>query len=166
MKAAIRMALPLLVGAYACFAQTGSPLDRLAFLSGEWKFDGTSELGTGEGLTSFAAEIDKRIIVRRSWTKYASGGSAGPRREDLLIIYAEGTDLRAIYFDGEGHVIRYNVTVPSASTAVFESDASQPGPRFRLTHAVDGARMATKFEIAPPGQPAFKTYVSGTLTKR
>ena len=31
----------------------------------------------------------------------------------------------SIYFDTESHIIRYNLTFPSANKAIFESDATQ-----------------------------------------
>ena len=63
-------------------------------------------------------------------------------------------------------MIHYNVTTPSPDTAVFESDPSHPGPRYRLTHAVKGKTMETKFEIAPPGQSQYQTYVSGRAIRK
>jgi len=147
---------------------SGSPLQPLAFLLGEWTSKGSSELGEGEGLSSFNLELDGRILVRRSSTKFTSGRAAGTKHEDLLVIYAEGpaADLRAVFFDGEGHVIYYFVSIPAPQTAVFESDPAQPGPRYRLTHAVRGDSLETKFEIALPGQTEFKAYISGTSTKK
>jgi hypothetical protein len=142
-----------------------SPLGRVAFVYGEWATKGPSELGDCEGVATFAPDVENHVVTRRSWLKFSSGANAGTRHEDLLIIYPEGEELRAIYFDGEGHVIHYKVTTPSASTAVFESDPAQPGPRFRLTHAIRGKRLETKFEIAMPGAE-FKTHISGMATRK
>ncbi len=147
---------------------TVSPLQTLAFLLGDWISKGATELGESEGLSSFAGELDGRIMVRRSSTKFISGRSAGTKHEDLLVIYAEGpaAGLRAIFFDGEGHVIHYLLAVPEPQTAVFDSDPAQPGPRYRLTHTVKNNRLETKFEIALPGQTEYKTYISGTSIKK
>ena len=139
---------------------------QLEFLAGTWVTKGDSELGRAEGSSTFAFELGGQILVRRSWVKYSGGRGAGTRHDDLLIVYAEGPAFRAIYFDGEGHVIRYSVAIPSPGVAVLESEASGPGPRFRLTHAVQGREMQTKFEIAPPGGSGYKTYVSGTSTRQ
>ncbi len=144
------------------------PLQKIAFLFGEWTARGDTELGAAEGVCSFAPEIGNRLVVRRSWVKYGSGRAAGTRHEDLLLVYVEATDprLRAIFFDGEGHVIHYSVTVPSPNKAVFESEPSQPGPKYRLTHTVTDKTLETKFEVAPPGQSKYQTYVSGSATRK
>jgi len=169
MHAAHRTAAALLIAAAAAIAQnTAAPLDRVAFLLGDWLTHDDTELGHADAASSFTADLDRHIVVRRSTTKYTSGKNAGTKHSDLLIVYAEGTDsaLRAIYFDGEGHVIHYRVTVPAANMAQFESDPAQPGPRYRLTHKVTGNRMETRFEMALPGQAEFKTYVSGVSTRQ
>ena len=166
--------LALLLFATTVGAQTaadssaGMPLQEVAFLFGEWAARGDTELGAAEGVCSFTPEIGNRIVVRRSWVKYSSGRAAGTRHEDLLIIYAEDMDsrLRAVFFDGEGHVIHYNVTVPSPNEAVFESEPSQPGPKYRLTHTVTDKTLETRFEVAPPGQSKYQTYVSGSATRK
>jgi len=147
---------------------SGSPLQPLAFLLGDWTSQGATELGESEGLSSFAGELDGRIMVRRSSTEFISGRAAGTKHEDLLIIYPEGpaAGLRAIFFDGEGHVIHYLVSVAEPQTAVFDSDPAQPGPRYRLTHTVRDNSLETKFEIALPGQTEYKTYISGTSIKK
>jgi len=44
------------------------------------------------------------------------------------------------------------VTFPSAERAVFESDRSQPGPKYRLTYWVEGASLNGRFEVAAPGK--------------
>lgn len=139
-----------------------------AFLLGEWTANTDTELGHATALTSFTAELDRHIVTRRSSTTYTSGKDAGTRHDDLLILYPDepGSAPRAIYFDSEGHVIRYAVTFPAPNTVVFESDPSQPGPRYRLTHKVTGPRMETKFEIKAPGQSEFQTYVSGVSTRK
>jgi hypothetical protein len=66
-----------------------------------------------------------------------------------MVIYFEGVP-RAIYFDSEGHVIRYNVTFPSSKIVVFESDGTQPGPLFRLSYWMEKGWLQGQFEIAPP----------------
>lgn len=86
-----------------------------------------------------------------------------------MIIYpaADGNSFRAIYFDNEGHVIPYAVTLPQKpNVAVFETEAGQPGPRFRLTYELnaDGV-LENVFWIAPPGGE-FKVYVRGTLKRK
>ncbi len=123
----------------------------LEFLLGEWTGvagEKDTQIGAGQGTFSFAVDLNKKIIVRRNSAQYTSGIT----HDDLLIIYVEGSP-RAIYFDSEGHVIRYNITVPSENKVIFESEGS---PKYRLTYWLDHASLNGKFEIAD------KTYMSWT----
>jgi hypothetical protein len=166
MKPTLRVVSILLIAVCALSAQP--PLERVSFLLGEWTTETDTELGHASALSTFAQELDGHILTRRGSTKYTSGKNAGQRHDDLLIVYSEGSShaLKAIYFDAEGHVIHYTVTIPEPGTAVFDSDPTQPGPRFRLTHKVTGNRMETRFEIAAPGQSNYQTYVSGISTRK
>src|SRR5262244_1588463 len=47
---------------------------------------------------------------------------------------------RADYWDSEGHVIRYGVTVDAGKSIVFLSEGA--GPRYRLTYSFTGAKAA------------------------
>lgn len=147
------------------------PWARLNFLVGEWRGVGTGAPGEAVGGTSFAFGLDKKILVRKNWANYPPkpGESAGLCHEDLMIIYpaSGGAPFRAIYFDNEGHVISYAVTMPNkGNAALFETDAGQPGPRFRLTYELKAAGLLENvFLIAPPGG-AFKVYVQGSLRKK
>jgi hypothetical protein len=100
---------------------------QLEFLLGQWTADG--------GAFSFEQQLNKKIIVRHN---------TAPNHEDLLVIYTEG-EPRAIYFDNEGHVIRYNIAVPYENRVVFESDSN---PSYRLTYWLDHDSLNGKFEIA------------------
>jgi hypothetical protein len=76
--------------------------------------------------------------------------------------------LRAIFFDGENHVIRYAITVaPDADSIQFLSDAAPSGTRARMTYTKTGVDSVTeKFELAPPGKPdQFATYVEFVAKK-
>ena len=165
-KPMLRATLVLLIGACALSAQP--PLERILFLLGNWASDTDTELGHATALSTFAQELDRRILTRRGSTKYTSGKNAGQQHDDLLIVYPEGPDggMKAIYFDAEGHVIHYTVTIPEPNTAVFDSDPAQPGPRYRLTHKVTGRQMETKLEVAAPGQANYQTYVSGVSSRK
>ena len=160
--------LALLLIAAACLpAQDSNPAwSKLEFLLGNWT--GTAgekdtPIGAGRGAFSFELQLDRKIIVRRNQAAYDSG----VRHEDLMVIYldAPGQTPRAIYFDSEGHVIRYNVTFPSSSAAAFESDGTQPGPKYRLSYWMEHGLLNGRFEIAPPGAE-YKTYMSWTSTKK
>ena len=69
--------------------------------------------------------------------------------------------LRAIYFDNEGHVIQYAVN-PAADGVVFVTEGASSATRYRLTYASAGTgRLKLKFEIAPPGKD-FATYIEAS----
>jgi hypothetical protein len=133
---------------------------QLDFLMGKWTaVAGDSLLGGGTGASSFEFDLDRKIIIRRNFASYDSG----VKHADLMIIYLDGA-MRAIYFDNEGHVIRYNVSVPAANRMVLESDGAQAGPKYRFTYWLEGALLHAKFEIAPPGGE-YKAYTGGTLKR-
>ena len=158
--------LAFLTAVSALHAQTGDGWKKLDFLLGEWT-GGAGEKdtpnGAGQGAFSFRAELKDNIIVRRNNAQYNSG----VQHDDLMVIYRETpTDPpRAIYFDSEGHVIRYNLAIPAANRVVFESDGTQPGPRYRLTYWMEGASLNGQFEIAAPGKE-YQSYMKWTSKKR
>lgn len=164
----------LAVGLTPVLAQAPKPADPWAglnFLVGEWQGVGSGAPGEGVGGTSFAFNLDKKILVRKNWANYPPkpGEKAGISHEDLMVIYPsnDGSTLRAIYFDNEGHVIQYTASfTQKPNTSVFETDAAQPGPRFRLTYELkaDGT-LDNAFSIAPPGGE-FKVYAQGLLKKK
>ncbi len=163
----MRRAFPaLLIFFAALHAQTSEPMKKLDFLLGEWTGiagEKDTPLGAGQGSFSFSPELKQKIIVRRNNASYASGA----QHDDLMVIYTEAPDPtpRAIYFDTEGHVIRYTLAFPSPNRVVFESDAVQPGPRFRLTYWMEGGALDGRFEVAPPAGE-YKTYLSWSSKKR
>jgi hypothetical protein len=133
---------------------------KLDFLLGNWT--GTAKdtpHGAGAGGYSFEKQLNDKIIVRRNHAEY----STGVKHDDLMIIYADSpTDKpRAIYFDTEGHVIRYDLAFPEANKVVFESSPSEPGPHYRLTYWLNGANVDGKFEVGS-GQGDYKTYLQWT----
>ena len=138
---------------------------KLEFLLGKWT-DAAGEkdtpLGAGQGGFSFQPELNGKIIVRHNQAAYTSGA----RHDDLMVIYLDGPDdkPRAIYFDSEGHVIRYSLSFPAANNVVFESEASQPGPRYRLSYRLNGPALDGKFEVAPPGAD-YKSYMRWAAKK-
>jgi len=142
-----------------------SPWKNLEFLLGNWTGaagEKDTPVGAGQGAFSFEAELNHKIIVRRNHAAYDSG----VRHDDLMILYLDSPDdtPRAIYFDSEGHVIRYNLTFPSANTVIFESDGTQPGPRYRLSYRLERGSLNGKFEVAAPGSE-YKPYMSWTSRK-
>jgi hypothetical protein len=163
----------LLAGGHM-FAQASKPQDPWAplnFLLGEWEGVGTGTPGEAVGGTSFAFDLDKRILVRKNWAKYPPkpGDKTGLSHEDLMIIYTSSGEsvLRAIYFDNEDYVINYTVLpLSNPGVVVFETDPAQKGPRFRLVYELNAAgTLKNVFLIASPGEE-FKVYAQGTLKKK
>ena len=145
-----------LLWAAGVFGQDWTKLD---FLLGKWvgvAGEKETPLGAGQGGFSFDLDLDKKVIVRRNHAAY----DKGVKHDDLMVIYMEGSP-RAIYFDSEGHTIRYNLAFPAKDQVVFESDGTQPGPKYRLSYWMEKRVMKGKFEVAPPGAASeFKTYMS------
>jgi hypothetical protein len=138
-------------------------------LAGEWAGEGSGNPGSGAGTSSFQFDLQKQVLVRRSHSEYpASGGRPATVHDDLMVIYP-GTDeeSRAIYFDNEGHVIEYSAKWSAGGdTLTFLSKPTAGTPQFRLIYKkVDAQTLTVVFEMAPPGQTAFRPYVSGRLKR-
>ena len=157
--------IAVLCGALRISAQStdAAQWKKFEFLLGKWTGvagEKDTQLGAGQGAFSFEPQLDQKIIIRHNNASYDSGA----RHDDLLIIYLENDKPHAIYFDSEGHVIRYDVSVPSPNVVKFESDGTQPGPKYRLSYWMEKGSLDGKFEIAPPGAE-YKTYMSWTSKK-
>jgi hypothetical protein len=134
----------------------------LQFLVGTWDASGGGKPGASAGTFTFDVQAGGHAILRRN----ASGTPEG-HHDDVLLIDAEDSKIRAVYADSEGHVIHYDVTVADAKTVVFSSDPSKTQPAFRLSyHQNDDGSLATKFEIAPPGKTDYSTYLEGTAHRK
>jgi hypothetical protein len=166
--------LAILLCAAGLCAQTpkpaASPLAPLAFLQGTWAAKAQGDTGAqGDADYTFELELRGNILARHG--SYAS--CKGPQdfdcaHQDLLYVYPDGPSqsLKAIYFDNEGHVIHYDVSTPDATTAVFLSDPSAPGPRFRLTYSLKGGIMSGKFQMLMPGQTEWRDYLTWSGAKK
>jgi hypothetical protein len=127
------------------------------FLIGEWEAKTTAGPAQSSGSYAFQLELRNHVLVRRSATKDCKGpNDFNCEHGDILYIYREGAAFKAIYFDNEGHVIHYNIAT-SSNSAIFLSD--DPGPQFRLTYELKDGVMSGKFQIKPPGQTEFKSYL-------
>jgi len=150
----------------ALHAQTREPWKKLDFLLGVWTGiagEKDTPLGAGQGSFSFKPELQQKIIVRRNNAQYDSGA----QHDDLMVIYIDAPNdpPRAIYFDTEGHVIRYKLTFPSANRVVFESEGAQSGPKYRLTYWLEDGSLNGRFEVAAPGSD-YQTYLKWKSKKR
>src|ERR1700742_1459519 len=152
------------IGVMAQSAPAKDPFQSLSFLEGTWeaKTNGTSGVDS-LGKYSFELELRNHVLARNSASKESCKGPENfdCNHSDLLYVYPGGTDqaLQAIYFDNEGHVIKYQVSTPSPTTAVFLSDGSQPGPQFQLVYERKGNTMFGKFQIRMPGHSEWKSYL-------
>jgi hypothetical protein len=154
----------LAFGVKAQLPATQEPLQSLSFLQGTWEAKTDSSSGVSSaGKYSFELELRNHIMARQSVSKESCKGpeSYDCSHNDLLYIYPGELDqpLQAIYFDNEGHVIKYQISTPTPMTAVFLSDGSQPGPQFRLVYERKGDTMFGKFQMRMPGQSEWKTYL-------
>jgi len=147
------------------------PWQSLQFLIGTWeaKTQGGSAKAEGTGTYLFQLELRNHILARHS----SGEGCKGPAdfncaHSDLLYVYqdAAGAPHKAIYFDNEGHVIHYQVSTPTASSVIFLSDPSRPGPQFRLSYTLNGSIMSGKFQVRMPGQAEFTSYLEWSGAKK
>ncbi len=142
----------------------------LEFLLGEWVAAGSGQPGQGEGSVSFAFELDGHILIRRNHLAFAATpDNPAFCHDDQLITFLEETgEMHAIYFDNEGHTIRYKVSISPAGAIVYDSEALPGVPRFRMSYIkAEGDTYITRFEIAPPGNPeGFVTHVEGAARRK
>ena len=101
--------------------------------------------------------------MRKNYADYpASKDRPAFRHDDWMVMYPEANELRADYFDNEGHVIHYTVTATAdRNGAVFLS------PGYRLTYTrVTPEKIKIKFEVAPPGKAdQFTTYLDASAVR-
>ena len=150
-----------------------SALDRvlapLQFLVGDWEV--FAKPGNPSGWFSIRPDVQGSILLRRNHSESpAANGRPAGSHDDLMVVFHDGSPavVRAIYFDSEGHTIRYTADVSTARQVTFVSDASAPGPRYRLSYRSNpNGTLDGKFEVAPPGKPdAFTTYFAWTAVER
>jgi hypothetical protein len=139
------------------------------YLVGEWVGEGNGQPGQGEGKFSFLTDLDGNIMIRKSHTVFpATVNSKEIIHDDLMIIYQAGSDgsQEAIYFDNEGHTIKYKVSYTEKSI-VLTSSISANETRFRYTYTmIDPKTVNSSFEMASPKTPEeFKMYLSGKSIK-
>ncbi len=138
---------------------------------GTWQGSGSGEPGQGGGSFTFAPELQGSVLVRHSYAQYpATKDKPAYRHDDLMVIYRDGSSgkTRADYWDNEEHFIRYFAEFSDGGRKlVMLSDASQTGPRYRLTYTKTGDNdLKLTFEIAPPDAPQkFVTYISAAAKR-
>jgi hypothetical protein len=165
----MRLGLFLLAASVLFGQPAADPWKTLKFLEGTWdaKTEGGTAGANGTGPYRFQFELGGHVLARHSQTDQCTGpADFNCQHGDLLYVYPEGAALKAIYFDNEGHVIHYDISTPSAATAVFLSEASRPGPQFRLIYERKGMVMSGKFQMRMPGDATWKSYLEWSGTKK
>jgi hypothetical protein len=115
--------------------------------------------------------LQRQVLLRRNHVDFpATLERPAFAHDDLTVIYPDPVDgMLAVYFDNEGHVIHYSVTIAEGRhEVIFASEAVLSEPRFRTTYLQqpDGS-LAIRFEIAPPGNPeGFSTYTEGSVKRK
>ncbi len=141
------------------------PAGQLGFLLGDWTGTGAGNPGQGVGSFSFSADVQGHVLVRRAHSEYpATPERPATVHDDLMVVYAEQS--KAIYFDNEGHVIHYDISIDtSRKIATFVSTDPAPSPLFRLTYKAENPdELAITFEIAMNGKTdSLKTYLTGVV---
>jgi hypothetical protein len=143
----------------------------LQFLIGAW--DATANGGAANaqvtGSYIFRPELKGHVLTRQSSSASCKAPDAFDcDHSDLLYIYSDapGQPYKAIYFDNEGHVLHYAITTPTPTSVVFLTDASQPGPQFRLSYELKDGTMYGKFQGKMPGHADFQSYLEWSGKKR
>jgi hypothetical protein len=164
----ITLAVAALCSTFA-FAQPQVPMpDWSAFkpLLAEWVADPGADGATG-GFT-LTPDLGGRVLVRKNVADYPKTKDRPAfRHEDLLVIFKEGPQLRATYWDNEGHRIEYAVAAEGPQFT-FTSEPQKGAPQFRLTYVVgEKGALSIAFDIAAPdSNGAFKPYIKATAHKK
>jgi hypothetical protein len=152
----------------ALAAGAPDPLAPLDALLGDWVADPGA--GLGRGGTHFERALGGKVLLRQNHAEVpASKERPASTHDDLMVVYEERGGLHADYYDNEGHVIRYDVSVDAtAHTVVLISAAVAHAPRFRFTYAIGKPdKLGFAFDIAPPDAPeAWKPYLAGELARK
>jgi hypothetical protein len=171
---ALLLALPFIAAgqtAPPAAAPLPDPFKALSFLVQNWEantngYGGVKSIGT----YTFRPELGGHVLARRSTSDVACKGPASfdCEHHDVLYVYEEapGQPLKAIYFDNEGHVIHYDVSTPTPTSVVFLSEASRPGPQFRLSYELKDSLLLGKFQMQMPGQTEWKSYLEWSGPKK
>jgi hypothetical protein len=159
------------MSSYAQETQKINNLEKFHCLLGEWVGGGgNSTTGQGTGGSKFYLDLDNQIIVRENTANYpATAGRPAFTHADKMIIYPYGLSTKAIYFDNEGHVINYDVSMSDdLCTITFLSDMVPDAPRFRLSYIIQShEQQSLKFEMAQPGTPeVFQLYLTSELRRK
>ncbi len=145
-----------------------SPLN---FLVGQWKSDDGKVAdtgGTSRGASLITIEADGGALLRRDRTRlFDKTGKPAGGFSQLMMIYPEGGAIRAVYEDGEGHVIHYASSAVVAGKSVTFTSAPRAGaPTFQLSYELKAPKtLMITFGLVPPGQTEFRPIAVGSLNR-
>lgn len=168
--AAVLSALALAAAAEVAQAQAlSAAMAPLGFLVGAWNGVEARTADGGEPRGSFTIEptAGGAALLRRDHSQvFRADGSLAQTLDQVMLIYPEGGQLRADYFDGT-HVIHYaKVEVDPGQSVRFTTAAQTGAPTYSLTLSRLGLDEVTvRFEVAGPGQPAFHLIAAGTARR-
>ncbi len=150
-------------------ASTPDPWQSLHFLEGTWEAKTSAAAGpSASGRYTFIRELGGHVLARHSTSDPNCKGPASfdCAHGDLLYIFQDspGQPPKAIYFDNEGHVIHYGVSLTAPETVTFLSEPS-PGPQFRLVYERQGTAMTGRFQMRMPGQNDWRSYLEWAGSK-
>ncbi|MGO9231334.1 MAG: hypothetical protein ACLQKA_19260 [Bryobacteraceae bacterium] len=114
--------LALLAALFLPAVLTAGDWGPVQFLVGRWTGEGGGEPGAGSGAFTLAPDLQGKILVRKSFAAYpAAADRPAFRHDDLIVVYRDGpsAELRAMYWDNEGHVIAYTVKPASDGGVTF-----------------------------------------------
>jgi len=105
------------------------------FVLGGWELEPMPGGGL-KGRFSFDMDLGGRAVLHRIQVMGApTPGADGRANELLLVVFAEGLQLRALYLDNDGKVVRFDVGFAhESSTITFSSEAVPGQPRQRFTY--------------------------------
>jgi hypothetical protein len=141
-------------------------LEAFGYLAGPWRDehrDGEPGSSTDGGET-WRLALDGEILVREGWCEFPeSPQRPAYRHEDLLVVFVDSDrELRGIFWDNEGHLIRYREVHadPDGKGVGLVSDPSSPGPRQWLKYRFEEPdHFSAEFSLHPPGAPGFVPYL-------
>jgi hypothetical protein len=146
-----------------CYGQQNSKWEKWNWLTGEWKGEGAGKPGQGNGVFSFAPDLNSQVIIRKSHTDFpAMDGKPAFVHEDLLVVYSDPSTKgdEAIYFDNEGHTIRYKISY-TVNSIILTSEKVSNTPAFRLSYVqIDNKSVNVRFEMSQDGE-TFNKYLEG-----
>jgi hypothetical protein len=151
-----------------CYSQQQVSSENYSWLTGEWIGEGSGQPGQGGGTFTFSVDLDKNVIIRKSHSEYpAAENKPAVVHDDLMIIYNDDKENlnKAIYFDNEGHVIHYSISV-EGNKIIMTGDRMPDSPVFRLTYTLlaDG-KLNTLFEMSKDGTN-YIPYIEGISRRK